>query len=354
MRLTITLGGTALALGTPAYLSPEQVNGEKLDARTDVYSFGLVLYEMATGIRAMAGKTAPEVCKSILDKPPRPVRELNLEVSRGLEQIINRAINKDREARYRDGSEMREALLRLKRGASTIRRRQIGIAAALVLLSILGAIFWVARRSSRDEPPTLNPVPFTTYPGSEIHPTFSPDGSQVAFAWDGGAASGSKGFDLYVKMIDSENLLRLTNHPSEAVSPAWSPDGTQIAFHRVSGADTGVYVVPAMGGPERKLRSTRIPYAGPASISWSPNGKLIAFVDLAPPADSVRLHLLSLETLESKQISLAPECLTNGSLLFHILANSWPIPVCSKLTPMRSASIPFHRRVDPRRLSPDL
>ena len=310
MPSTITLGGTALALGTPAYLSPEQVSGEKLDARTDVYSFGLVLYEMATGIRAMAGNTAPEICESILDKPPRPVREMNPAASRGLEQIINRAINKDREARYCDGSEMREDLLRLKRGASTIRRREIGIAAALVFLSIFGAIFWAARRGSRDVPPTLNPVPFTTYPGIETNPTFSPDGSEIAFAWDGGPASGSKGFDLYVKMIGSENLLRLTYHPSEAVSPAWSPDGTRIAFHRVSGADTGVYVVPALGGPERKLRSTRIPYGGPAPISWSPDGKLIAFVDLVPPTDSVRLHLLSLETLESKQISHAAECLT--------------------------------------------
>jgi serine/threonine protein kinase/dienelactone hydrolase len=137
VRSTVTLSLTGLALGTPAYLSPEQVSGEKLDARTDVYSFGLVLYEMATGIRAIAGNTAPEIHEAILDHPPRAVRELNPEVSRGLEQIVHRAINKDREARYRDASEMREDLLRLKRGASASRRPwKIGIAAALVLLSV--------------------------------------------------------------------------------------------------------------------------------------------------------------------------------------------------------------------------
>ena len=62
-------------------------------------------------------------------------------------------------------------------------------------------------------------------------PTFSPDGSQIAFAWDGNPETGSKGYDLYVKAIGSETLLRLTHHPSEWISPAWSPDGTQIAFH---------------------------------------------------------------------------------------------------------------------------
>ena len=74
----------------------------------------------------------------------------------------------------------------------------------------------------------------------------------------GDAATGSKGFDLYLKVVGSEKVLRLTHHPSEFIYPAWSPDGTQIAFHRLSGADTGLYVVPALGGPERKLRSTHV------------------------------------------------------------------------------------------------
>ena len=204
---------------------------------------------------------------------------------------------------------MREDLLRLKRGASASRRPwEIGLAAALVLLSVAGAIFWAARRSARVQPLVLKPVPFTTYQGHEDSPTFSPDGSQIAFAWDGNPETVSKGYDLYVKAIGSESLLRLTHHPSEWISPAWSPDGTQIAFHRLSGADTGIYVVPALGGPERKLRSTHVPYAVASTISWSPDGKWIAFGDPLPTEPADRIFLISLDTLETRPLPHNPKC----------------------------------------------
>jgi Tol biopolymer transport system component/DNA-binding winged helix-turn-helix (wHTH) protein len=174
---------------------------------------------------------------------------------------------------------------------------------------VLAAVLVYQKIRPRLEPPALTPVPFTTYSGFEVCPAFSPDGSQIVFAWNGDPESGSKGFDLYVKVIGSENFLRLTHHPSERICPAWSPDGRQIAFNRISGADTGVYVVPALGGPERKLRSIRIPFESTAPISWSPDGKLIAFVDFLSPDDNFRINLLSLETLESKQISHVAECI---------------------------------------------
>ena len=159
-------------------------------------------------------------------------------------------------------------------------------------------------------------APFTSLPGVETSPTFSPDGSRIAFAWDGGSTSVAKGFDLYVKAIGSETLLRLTHHPSEWISSAWSPDGTQIAFHRMSGPDTGVYVVPALGGSERKLRSTRVPYAVAAPISWSSDGKWIAFGDPLPEAPIDRILLLSVDTLETRRIPHNPKCLHEGSPIF--------------------------------------
>src|SRR6266702_7497524 len=106
----LCLTRTGVAIGTAGYMSPEQVQGEKLDARTDLFSFGMVLYEMATGQRAFTGDTAPMLREAILNHTPVPPRELNPEISVRLEAIINKALEKDREVRYRDASEMRADL----------------------------------------------------------------------------------------------------------------------------------------------------------------------------------------------------------------------------------------------------
>jgi Tol biopolymer transport system component/DNA-binding winged helix-turn-helix (wHTH) protein len=165
---------------------------------------------------------------------------------------------------------------------------------------------WPWHRLQQEQP--LTPLPFTALAGVETSPTFSPDGSRIAFAWDGDPTSHKKGFDLYVKGIGSETTLRLTENPSESISPAWSPDGTQIAFHRMAGADTGIYVIPAFGGPERKLRSTHIPFSVAAPISWSPDGKWIAFQDLLPREPVHRIFRLLLDTLETRPIPHEPRC----------------------------------------------
>jgi len=150
------------------------------------------------------------------------------------------------------------------------------------------------------QPQPLEAVPPTTLPAQEISPSFSPDGSQVAFGWDG--ETNGAGFDLYVKVIGTDKPLRLTNHPAPWLGVAWSPDGRNIAVHRLTTEDPGIFLVPALGGPERKLASTNKSAAWPpyAAISWSPDGKQLAFVDR-------HLFLLSLDTLERKQITTGCE-----------------------------------------------
>ena len=187
------------------------------------------------------------------------------------------------------------------------------VAAGVLIIAIIAvAAVVIYRRSEQQRPQeqgALSAVQFTALPGRATSPAFSPDGSRIAFAWNGDPKGGGKGFDLYVKAIGSETLLRLTEHPSEWISAAWSPDGTQIAFHRTSGPDTGVYIVPALGGPERKLHPTEPPREVYPTVSWSPDGKWIAFSDWLPADDHTGIYFLSPETGETERIPNSAKCL---------------------------------------------
>jgi Tol biopolymer transport system component/DNA-binding winged helix-turn-helix (wHTH) protein len=198
-----------------------------------------------------------------------------------------------------------------------------GVAVA-VLVAATFLYGWLARRAAQARPETrensapLTIVPFTTYPGQETTPSFSPDGSRIAFSWDDGTSTrtGMPGYDLYVKAIASETLLRLTHHPSDWISSAWSPDGTQIAFHRLAADDNGIYVVPALGGPERKLIATHTPYSVAAPINWSPDGQWIAYADLKIDRPGDRTYLLNVETLENHEFPHDPHCMHEADLMF--------------------------------------
>ena len=200
--------------------------------------------------------------------------------------------------------------------AWTSRKWALGLVGAAVLVAAAVLFGRLSRKPGSSQPMTV--VPFTSYPGWETAPSFSPDGSRIAFSWDNGASkrSGRPGFDLYVKAIGSETVLRLTNHPSEWISSTWSADGTQIAFHRLAADDTGIYVVPALGGPERKLLVTHIPYSVAAPISWSSDGKWLAFSDTENGRPDGRAYLLDMETLESHKFPHDPSCNHEGALTF--------------------------------------
>jgi len=185
----------------------------------------------------------------------------------------------------------------------------IAVVGCLVVAGLLYA--WMKPNRERSprlvELQRLTEVPLTALPGTALSPTFSPDGSQIAFAWDGGVIG--KGYDLYVKVIGADEPLRLTSHPSARLSAAWSPDGRTIAISRGAGEDdSGLYLIPPTGGPERKLiaRSPVSWFGTEANwISWSPDGKQLAFID--HPANAVadatlQLFLLSLENLERTQV----------------------------------------------------
>jgi Tol biopolymer transport system component len=161
-------------------------------------------------------------------------------------------------------------------------------------------------------------------------PAFSPDGSEVAFGWDG--ETNGAGYDLYVKVIGSENPLRITRHPSEKLSIAWSPDGRIIAICRVSkdGA-SGIFLIPPTGGPERKIYSRSSTYWWYGNeLSWSPDGKYLAFSDHPETSyQSIVLYLLSMSTLKAMPVktdckdAVLPSFAPKGELLAWV-CERWP------------------------------
>ena len=188
-------------------------------------------------------------------------------------------------------------------------RRKVLFAAATGLSALLIAITiaMLTDRSLTRLPFGRQVVPFTSLPGKEIAPTFSPDGSHIAFAWNEGTGAGHQ-FDLYVKSLGSERLLRLTQHPSRWISPAWSPDGSAIAFVRQVEQDAGIFVIPALGGSERNILSSGLTVGGIIQLSWSPDGRQLAYS--AYGATGVpRIFIVSLQALNTWPLSPVPECL---------------------------------------------
>jgi len=288
------LTSPGVAMGTVAYMSPEQARGEELDARTDLFSFGAVLYEMATGKQAFFGTTSAVIFHAILGEAPTSPIQLNPELPPKLEEIINKALEKDRDVRYQVAAELRADLKRLKRdtesgrsagvspavGAGLVRPREgahmgaplrwaaIALAGAIVIAGAVLA-YWLTRPPA--PPPELKERRLTFNPSENAvtESAISPDGKYLAY----GDRTG-----MHLKLIQTGETLNIPQPQGPAPDPGswfpngWFPDGSKFisagveAGQRVSG-----WVVSVMGGPPRKLRDDADVW------SVSPDGTLIAF-----------------------------------------------------------------------------
>ena len=273
----LSLTRTGVALGTAGYMSPEQVQGEQLDARTDLFSFGLVLYEMATGRRAFSGETAALLHDAIVNQVTAPVRRLNPALPAKLDLIITKALEKKREVRYQQASEIITDLTKLRQAAATrFRRWAIAVALAFLVATAAG-VYWMRQHRPIPLPElklrqlthSLNDNPVRTG-------AISPDGKYLAY-------TDLKGIHVEVQETGRTQSIAqpvtLGGRQDGWAIVQWFPDGEGFVVnlsasndHRLSNQHPSVWRFFIHGDAPRKLRDDAV------ACSISRDGKAIVFL----------------------------------------------------------------------------
>ena len=276
------LSRTGVAMGTAGYMSPEQARGEGLDARTDLFSFGLLLYEMATGHRAFSGDTGPELHDAILNQVPAPARKLNPSIPPRLEPIINKALRKDREARYQSATELRTDLETLKHDLlpKPHTLRWLGVAAGIFAVLLISTFVWIKKRPPSPLPELkLRQLTFNPPENPVTSGAISPDGKYLAY-------SDAKGMHIQivdtgeVRSVPLADLPKGTKVDWEIIHSPWFPDSTGFLANAHplgepegawSSQTSSTWMVSVNGGAPRRLRDHAMAW------SVSPDGSSIAF-----------------------------------------------------------------------------
>ncbi|MFN0166053.1 MAG: protein kinase domain-containing protein [Bryobacteraceae bacterium] len=261
-------------LGTISYMSPEQAEGKKLDARSDIFSFGAMFYEMLTGRKAFQGESRISTLSAILREDPKPPENLPAEVDR----ILRRCLRKDPARRFHSMVDVKVELEEVREESDSGKlSAPVAVAPAkrnwipLVALGslLVAAVAGMAWYANRPKPaPELRLRQLTADSGLSTTPALSPDGKLVAYASD---RAGEGNLDLWVQpLTEGARPIRLTKDLSDDQDPSFSPDGGLIAF-RSNRGDGGIYLVPSLGGDERLLvRGGHYP-------RFSPDGQWVAY-----------------------------------------------------------------------------
>lgn len=263
-------------VGTVAYMSPEQAQDREVDARSDIFSFGVVLYEMATGKRAFPGESAVTIIAAILHKEPKPIRELNVQASEELERIVAKTLEKDREDRYQTTRDLMVDLRRLMKketerppvepSKQDRSRKWIGIVVAAAVICATMAWMALIRRS---KPSGFAPLPMEqlTFSNESKGPSIFTDGSRIYFV---------SGHDPFEMSVNGGEAVPLRAAIGSMTILDISPDGSEFLLLRSDLNDETqrgtIWTMPVLGGAAKRLGNVTA-----RGASYSPDGKLIAF-----------------------------------------------------------------------------
>ncbi|MEK6286319.1 MAG: protein kinase [Acidobacteriota bacterium] len=306
----------AAIIGTAPYMSPEQVRGEAVDARSDVFSFGATFYEMLSGVRPFTGRSSIEAMHAILHEEPKPLSKVRREVGRDLERIVTKAMKKEPADRYDSVNELKLELVEYIqskgiqiRGASTrpsavsspmtIKTRilptgsfvsttsrilspRVRLPVAVIVpiaVAVAGVIWWlIARTPNETQTEFLSSLKFVQLANwkneadEDVESVLSRDGKLIAFSTMGGGVP-----NLWIKQSigGDPNPIQITKGEWNNNNPIFSPDGSQIAFKSNRGKQFGIWRMPAFGGTPTLLKQVDTEYK---LISWSDDGHTIYYL----------------------------------------------------------------------------
>lgn len=283
-----------IVMGTLAYMSPEQATGEAIDQRTDIWSLGVVLYELLTGETPFRQDVRLATINAILNTDPDSVRSSNAALPADLDRIISRALEKDRELRYQTASDFRADLRRVLReidsdgsGVEKIMvarkrrsRRILGLVAAMLAVIVASSLLTWQLLKTRSKGPDWSRAThtqLTDHSGIEFFPSLSPDGKTFIYA-----SKQEGNYDLFLQRVGGKNPTNLTkDSPRDDTQPSFSPDGEHIAF-RSEREPAGLYVMEATGENTRRIVDVGF------NPAWSPDGKEIVFSTASRELPDVR------------------------------------------------------------------